>query len=99
MVSCHLKQWSHHLAHAYVGIRRSHAAVTPSPYDGAIVIYFDFNATTPVDPRVLDAMMPLFSETFANASSVQHAPGQEVAELVEEARHAVAEAWAPKRGV
>jgi cysteine desulfurase len=54
------------------------------------VIYLDYNATTPVDPRVLEAMLPLFTERYANAAS-KHAAGRSVAELVERARHQVAE--------
>ncbi len=53
------------------------------------MIYFDYNATTPVDPRVLEAMLPLFSEQFANASS-GHGAGRAVARLVEQARGQVA---------
>ncbi|WP_165485530.1 cysteine desulfurase family protein [Protofrankia symbiont of Coriaria ruscifolia] len=53
------------------------------------MIYCDYNATTPVDPRVLEAMLPLFSEDFANASS-GHTAGRAVARLVEQARGQVA---------
>jgi cysteine desulfurase len=52
------------------------------------VIYLDYNASTPVDPRVLEAMLPVFEREFANASS-SHAMGQAAAELVEEARERV----------
>src|SRR5260370_10191161 len=37
-------------------------------------VYLDFNATTPVEPEVLDAMLPYFSAEFANAASI-HTPG------------------------
>lgn len=53
-------------------------------------IYLDHQATTPVDPRVLDAMLPWFSETFGNAHSEQHAWGRQAAEAVELAREKVA---------
>jgi cysteine desulfurase len=53
-------------------------------------IYLDHQATTPVDPRVLDAMMPWFSETFGNAHSEQHAWGRQAAEAVDRARVRVA---------
>jgi len=52
-------------------------------------IYFDYNATTPVDPAVLDAMLPYFSADFANASSI-HSPGQRARSGVETAREQVA---------
>lgn len=48
-------------------------------------VYLDFAATTPVDPRVLDAMLPFFTQTFGNPSSV-HMPGQEAEAAVEDAR-------------
>jgi cysteine desulfurase len=52
-------------------------------------VYLDYNATTPVDPRVLDAMLPYFSVDFANASSI-HTPGQRTRAAVETAREQVA---------
>jgi cysteine desulfurase len=52
-------------------------------------VYLDYNATTPVDPRVLDAMLPYFSADFANASSI-HTPGQHARAAVETAREQVA---------
>ena len=52
-------------------------------------IYLDYAATTPVDPRVLAAMLPYFSETFGNPSSV-HRHGQQAEAAVEPAREAVA---------
>lgn len=52
-------------------------------------VYLDYNATTPVDPQVLDAMLPYFSAAFANASSI-HTPGQRARAAVETAREQVA---------
>ena len=55
-----------------------------------MVAYLDYNSTTPVDRRVLDAMMPAFSDQFGNPSSL-HGTGREAAELVDDARVQVAE--------
>src|SRR5689334_1351390 len=52
-------------------------------------IYFDHNATTAVDPAVLDAMLPYFSTEFGNASSI-HTFGQRARAAVETAREQVA---------
>jgi cysteine desulfurase len=52
-------------------------------------VYLDYNATTPVEPEVLDAMLPYFSADFANASSI-HTPGQRARAAVETAREQVA---------
>jgi cysteine desulfurase len=53
-------------------------------------VYLDFHATTPVDSRVLQAMLPYFSEVFGNASSRQHRFGWQAEAAVESARHQVA---------
>lgn len=52
-------------------------------------VYLDNSATTPVDPRVLDAMMPYLTDKFGNASSI-HYFGQETRAAVDKARHQVA---------
>ena len=52
-------------------------------------VYLDHSATTPVDPRVLEAMMPYLTDRFGNASSV-HAFGQEARAAVDRARRQVA---------
>ena len=54
------------------------------------MIYLDNHATTPCDPRVVEAMLPWFTARFGNAGSVEHALGREAAEAVEEARSHVA---------
>src|SRR5262245_66082900 len=52
-------------------------------------VYLDHNATTPVEPEVLDAMLPYFSGNFGNAASI-HTPGQRARAAVETAREQVA---------
>jgi len=52
-------------------------------------VYLDFNATTPVEPEVLDAMLPFFSVEFGNAASI-HTVGQRARAAVETARDQVA---------
>jgi cysteine desulfurase len=54
-------------------------------------VYLDYQATTPMDPRVLDAMMPYFIEKFGNPHSRNHHHGWEAEEAVEKARKQVAE--------
>jgi cysteine desulfurase len=53
-------------------------------------IYLDHAATTPVDPRIVEAMLPYWTEAYGNASSIHH-KGREAAEAMEEARTVVSE--------
>ena len=53
-------------------------------------IYMDHHATTPVDPRVVQAMMPYFTETFGNAASIDHLHGHAAQEAVESSREVIA---------
>lgn len=61
-------------------------------YDACVPVrpvYLDCHATTPVDPRVAEAMWPYFTESFGNAASLNHAYGQEAAAAVTDGREAV----------
>jgi hypothetical protein len=54
-------------------------------------VYLDHHATTPLDPRVLDAMLPYFTERFGNPHSAQHAYGWAAEEAIERARTEIAQ--------
>src|SRR5215212_9104609 len=53
-------------------------------------IYLDHHATTPCDPRVVEAMLPYFTEIFGNPASVTHPHGRKAAAAVEDSRIAIA---------
>ena len=55
-------------------------------------VYFDHNASTPVDPAVLEAMLPFFARDFGNASS-RHEFGNVARKAVNRAREQVAQVW------
>jgi cysteine desulfurase len=55
-----------------------------------VPVYMDYHATTPVDPRVLDAMIPFFTEQFGNPASRQHYFGWVAEEAVDESRKKIA---------
>jgi len=55
-------------------------------------IYMDYHATTPTDPRVVEAMLPFFTDRFGNAGSIDHRYGADAADAVKAARKQVAHA-------
>ena len=63
--------------------------MTPKPSSAPTFVYFDNAATTPLDPEVLEAMLPFLSQHYGNPSSL-HGPGRQVRAAIENARKTVA---------
>ncbi|ALW84017.1 cysteine desulfurase [Hymenobacter sedentarius] len=63
--------------------------MTPNPSSAPAFVYFDNAATTPLDPEVLEAMLPFLSQHYGNPSSL-HGPGRQVRAAIENARKTVA---------
>jgi cysteine desulfurase len=66
------------------------------PYISSVrTIYFDYNATTPLDPQIREAMSPYLGEVFGNPSSIHHV-GQRARAVLDDARHRLARVWSCK---
>ena len=56
-------------------------------------IYLDYNATTPLDPKISDLVKPLHTENFGNAASSGHQFGQDAKKLIERSRNQIAKGY------
>jgi cysteine desulfurase len=65
--------------------------MTAARRSNAPPVYLDYQATTPCDPRAVEAMLPFFTEKFGNPGSLTHAYGREAEAAVEQARSQLAE--------
>ena len=75
------------MAHDFVGVLKQATVMD----EGQRPIYLDMQATTPLDPRVLDAMLPFYAGLYGNPHSRTHAYGWETDKAVEEARQYAAD--------
>jgi len=71
-------------------VRERHSSGSPLNVERPGPSYLDMQATTPIDPRVLDAMMPYFHGKFGNPHSRSHAYGWDAEEATEKARNQIA---------
>jgi cysteine desulfurase len=92
----HYLLWPIHQLNAWN--RNMHLPVFPLTFDPVAfvkTIYFDYNATTPLDLEVREAMLPFLDGIFGNPSSVHHV-GRQVRALLDDARDRVATVWRTK---
>src|SRR5712692_8408501 len=71
------------------GVRPASSLRPDAPIELRSMVYFDHSATTPLDPEVLQAMMPYLTEEFGNASSI-YGLGQRARQAIDQARDEVA---------